>query len=150
MTTEFRRAAIPEDLRALVRFDRLVFPSDYFPASLWREYEAWWLIVDGRRVGCCAFERHVNFTGDPVAGSLYIASTAIHPRFQRQGLGRLFKAWQIAYARANGFRRIVTNSRRSNKAMIRLNREFGFRIVRTSRGYYENPREATVVMERAI
>jgi ribosomal protein S18 acetylase RimI-like enzyme len=31
-----------------------------------------------------------------------------------------------------------------------LNQKFGFKIVRTTPRYYEDPREATVVMERRL
>jgi ribosomal protein S18 acetylase RimI-like enzyme len=152
---EFRQATIPDELRSLVAFDRKVFPADCFPASEWRHYESWWLLLNQRKVGCCAFEPNVDFqddfnpgTGNPkLPGSLYIASTGILPRYQHQGLGQLFKSWQLAYAQRRRYTRIVTNTRRSNAAMIALNRKFGFRIIRTTRAYYANPTEATVVME---
>ncbi|HYA16790.1 MAG TPA: GNAT family N-acetyltransferase [Bryobacteraceae bacterium] len=152
---EFRPARLPEDLRGLVAFDRKVFPSDHFPASEWRRYESWWMLLDGRKIGCCAFEPHVDFTDDldpaepnqPRRNSLYIASTGILPRFQGQGFGQLLKAWEIAWAAHSGFNRIVTNTRQRNAAMIALNRKFGFRVLRTTPRYYRNPVDATVVME---
>ena len=155
LNTEFRKAIIPDDLRALAAFDRRIFPSDCFPASAWRAYESWWLLLDGRKVGCCAFAPHVDFEEDlhpdrdnpPREGSLYIATTGILPRYQRQGLGQLLKSWQLAYAARHGFTRIVANTRKSNKAMIALNLKFGFRILRTAPRYYSDPTEATVVME---
>ncbi|HXP87485.1 MAG TPA: LamG domain-containing protein [Bryobacteraceae bacterium] len=49
--------------------------------------------------------------------------------------------------RYHGFHRIVTNTRSRNARMIALNQEFGFRIVRTTPGYYSDPKDATVVME---
>lgn len=155
MIVEFRPACLPEDLRRLTAFDRKVFPSDYFPAGEWRRYESWWMLLDGRRIACCAFEAHVDFTDDlrpaepnqPRRKSLYIASTGILPRLQHQGLGQLLKAWEIAWARRNGFERIVTNTRQRNRAMIALNRKFGFRVLRTTPRYYRDPTEATVVLE---
>jgi ribosomal protein S18 acetylase RimI-like enzyme len=155
LKTEFRQAEIPQDLRALVTFDRKVFPSDHFAASEWRRYESWWLLVADRKIGCCAFETNVDFADDlrpdglnPArTGSLYVASTGILPGFRNQGLGRLIKAWQVAYARHHGFNRIVANTRKSNAAMIALNRKFGFKVLRVTPRYYGNPTEATVVME---
>ena len=113
------------------------------------------MVVDGIRVGCCAFERHVDFQGDiredevnpAMAGSLYISTTDILPKYQGSGFGRLMKCWEIAFARHNGFRRIVTNTRKANIAMIELNKKFGFRTIRTTPGYYPHPTDATVVME---
>ena len=62
------------------------------------------------------------------------------------GFGQMLKSWEIAYARYHGFARIVTNTRRSNRAMIRLNEKAGFKVVRITPGYYSDPTEATVVM----
>jgi len=155
MTTEFRKAALPADLRRLVAFDHKVFPKpDWFHRADWERYQSYWMIVDGTKAGCCAFEHNVDFREDlegenpPLAGSLYVASTGILPRFRGEGLGDLLKCWEIAYARQHGFRRIVTNVRKSNRPMLRLNSKFGFKRLRTSKiDYYDEPSEPTVVME---
>lgn len=154
MRTEFHKARLPGDLAALVAFDRKVFSAaDRFPADYWKELQAYWMLVEGTRAGCCAFERHTDFqqdlTGDnpKLRGSLYIATTGILPRFQGRGFGRLLKAWQIAYAWQHKFDRIVTNTRKRNKAMIALNLSCGFAILRTTPDHYSNPKDATVVME---
>ena len=137
-------------------FDRKVFrAADRFPAEYWGVLDSYWMIVGGVKSGCCAFEKHADFQGDlrrdelnpRMKGSLYIATTGILPRFQGRGLGRVMKAWEIAYAQHHGFRRIVTNTRERNAAMIALNRAFGFEIIRTTPRYYAGPVEATVVME---
>jgi ribosomal protein S18 acetylase RimI-like enzyme len=156
MKTEFRKAIPAAEIRSLMAFDRKVFPpSDLFCADYWKALMVYWLIVDGVKVGCCAFEEHVDFQDDvrtdgvnpPLKHSLYIASTGILPKYQGQGLGTLLKSWQICYARHRGFKRIVTNTRSRNTAMIMLNQEFGFDIVRTTPRYYSDPSDATVVME---
>lgn len=155
MKTEFRQAILPGELRSLAAFDRKVFPGDHFSLGQWRAYESYWLLIEKRKVGCCAFEKHVDFADDTREdglnpyrqNSLYIASTGILPKFQRSGLGQLLKSWQIAYARLNGFSRIVTNTRKRNTAMLALNRKFGFRMVRITPRYYAGPTDATVVME---
>jgi GNAT superfamily N-acetyltransferase len=133
----FRQATLPRDRGALIAFDRAVFGSDAFFPEQWDQYEAYWMSVDGRRVGCCAFKRHTDFshtpdgTDPPRRGSLYIVSTGILPQYERKGFGQRFKRWQIAWARRRGFTRIVTNSRCSNRAMIRLNQKVGFKIIGT-------------------
>ncbi len=143
MKTEFRRAEVPREIRALQAFDRKVFSkTDRFPADYWKVCESWWLIVSGVRVGCCAFEN-----SEVPKGSLYIATTGILPAMQRRGLGMLLKSWEIAYARRHGFTRMVTHSRKSNSAMIALNKRFGFRVARRIPGYYEEPSEPCVEME---
>lgn len=151
MFTEFRAARLPQELRSLVNFDRKVFPrGDVFAPSHWRELEPWWMLVDGVKVGCSALARDVDLCGAgqfPAPGCLYIASTGIHPAWQGRGFGSLLKAWQICYAREHGFHRIVTNTRKRNTAMLRLNRKFHFRTIRITPGYYSDPADATVVME---
>jgi ribosomal protein S18 acetylase RimI-like enzyme len=158
MRTVFQRAPVPEDLRSLILFDHKAFhnyPSDWFDRQAWEECEAWWMVINGKKAGCCAFQQHRDFrediredgTNPYLRGSLYIVTTGILPEYRGRGLGRLLKCWQIAYARQHGFLRIVTNTRKQNRAMIGLNESVGFRIIRTTPHYYQAPDEATVVME---
>lgn len=139
MNTEFRKAVIPDEIRSLCAFDRKVFPSDYFAPPDWKEYDAYWLFVDGKKIGCCAFEKQ----GD----TLHICTTGILPAFQRMGFGQVMKSWQIAWARKHGFSGIMACSRKSNTAMIALNKKFGFRVTGRLARYYENPVESAVVMQ---
>jgi ribosomal protein S18 acetylase RimI-like enzyme len=158
MNTEFRRAMIPKEIRSLVIFDHKAFheyPADWFDHDYWRACDAWWMIIDKRKVGCCAFEPDVDFQEDiredrkncHLRGSLYIVTTGILPSFRGLGFGALLKSWQRSYARRHGFTRVVTNTRKGNVPIIRLNQKFGFKVLRTTPNYYENPREPTVVME---
>jgi ribosomal protein S18 acetylase RimI-like enzyme len=154
MKTEFRKAILPREIRSLMAFDRKIFPpADRFDAVYWATCESYWLIAGKTKVGCCAFEKHVDFNDSfaDVAphrqGSLYISTTGILPRFQNRAFGPLFKSWQIAYARYHGFNRIITNCRRSNARMIALNKKLKFRIVRTIPRYYHEPVESAVLME---
>jgi ribosomal protein S18 acetylase RimI-like enzyme len=156
MKTEFRKAILPAELRSLMAFDRKVFSvADAFPSSYWKECESWWMLIDGVKAGCCAFQRHTDFQEDlradgencSLKGSLYIATTGLLPKYQGKGFGPLLKAWQIAFARRHGFTRIVTNTRSRNKRMIDLNKRFGFTVVRKTARYYADPTDATVVME---
>jgi len=161
MNVHFRKANTPAELRSLVIFDRKAFsqyPGDSFRRDDWLAYECWWMLIDDRKIGCCAFEPNVDFQDDlrddgenpALDGSLYIASTGILPELRGNGLGSLLKSWQISYAHLHGYTRIVTNTRKSNKAMIGLNKKFGFKVIRTTPSYYDDPPEATVVMERRL
>ena len=139
MELEFRRVDVEKELRRLRDFDRRVFSKgDLFPSSYWRECEVWWMVCEGRRVGCCAFA----FAEE----ELEISSSGILPAWQGMGLGRVMKAWQVAYARRHVFRRMVAHTRASNAAMIALNKSFGFRVVRKLPDYYFEPAEAAVEM----
>jgi len=159
MRTEFRKVRTADEIGSLMAFDSKVFSAaDRFPRDHWLNVLPYWMLIEGIKVGCCAFERNVDFQQDqrrdgvnpPLAGSLYIASTAILPRFQGHGFGRMLKAWQIAYAWRHKYNRIVTNTRKRKKPMIHLNRKFNFEVIRITPGYYSGPSDSTVVMELRI
>jgi GNAT superfamily N-acetyltransferase len=157
MKVSFGKAVLPGEKERLVAFDHKVFRrADWFRSGDWDRYESYWMLVNGRKVGCCAFERNSDFDNSdnsvaPEGSSLYIASTGILPQHRGKGFGVRFKRWQIAWARRHGFTRIVTNCRRSNRAIIRLNEKFGFHIVQTTTdNYYRQPPEPAVVMELKI
>lgn len=140
MRVEFRKAVLPRELPALLAFDRKVFPAaDRFDAAYFRKVESWWMFVDGGKAGCCAFEKRGK--------TLYLSTTGLLPRFQGRGLGAILKSWEVAYARYHGFRRVSAHCRKANKRMIALNRQSGFRIARTIRGYYAEPKDSAVLME---
>jgi ribosomal protein S18 acetylase RimI-like enzyme len=144
VNAEFRKAILPAELRSLHAFDKKVFrKSDIFPVEYWKQCEPYWLLIDGVKAGCCAFDKNTSHA----KGTLYVTTTGILPRFQRRGLGQRMKQWQIAYARRHGFTRIVITTRKSNAAMIALNRKFHFRTVRTIPRYYAGPTEPALVME---
>ena len=154
MLLEFRRAVLPDEGLALWKLDLTIFGRDAFPAEDWLSLESYWIVVDGQVAGCAAFIRDVEFEEDlpgdrenaPRPGTIYIQSTGLLTEFRGRGLGKRIKEWQIEYAKKNGFRRMLTNCRESNAAMISINEKFGFRAIRTTQGYYEDG-EATVVME---
>jgi len=111
-------------------------------------------VLDGRVAGCAAFIHDVEFQEDlrgdgenaAQPGTVYIQSTGLLRAYRGRGLGKRIKEWEIEYAKRNGFRRIVTNCRESNAAMIAINKKFGFRAIRSTPEYYEDG-ETTVVME---
>jgi ribosomal protein S18 acetylase RimI-like enzyme len=127
---------------ALFEIDKQTFrPVDWFKKpSEYAEYSDVHLIFVGHRIaGSMAFEHDIDIErkadgalGDNyvrTTGTLYIVNTAILPEFQRRGIGKKAKEWQIAHAKEQGFTRIVTYPRKSNAAIVGLNRKFGFEIV---------------------
>jgi GNAT superfamily N-acetyltransferase len=157
MVLEFRRAVLPEEADELWKLDVAIFGKDAFRQEDWLSLESYWVVVDGRVAGCAAFIHDVEFQEDlredgenaAQAGTVYIQSTGLLRAYRGLGLGKRIKAWQIEYAKQNGFRRMVTNCRESNAAMISINEKFGFRPIRNTPRYYEDG-EATVVMELVL
>src|ERR1700730_4595421 len=108
MKTEFLRAVVPKEIRNLVIFDHKAFrdyPSDWFDRDDWEAYDPWWMIINNKKIGCCAFEPNVDFQEDireygknpRLRGSLYIVTTGILPSFQSVGFGGLLRRWQLLY-----------------------------------------------------
>jgi ribosomal protein S18 acetylase RimI-like enzyme len=157
MVLEFRRAVLPEEAGELWKMDVAIFGKDAFEPEDWLSLESYWVVVDGRVAGCAAFVHDADFQedlrqdGGNVAqpGTVYIQSTGLLRAHRGQGLGKRIKAWQIEYAKRNGFRRMVTNCRESNVRMISINQKYGFRAIRSTPEYYEDG-EATVVMELVL
>jgi len=150
MMIEFRPAKLPDDLEALQKLDAQIFadyPGDLFTEEDWLLFDSWWMLEDGKVVGCAAFLADVDYDFSPRPGCLHIMTTGILPELRGRGLGRKQKEWQIEHARSLGFDVIVTNMRQSNHRMIRLNGSLGFRFRLIDPGYYKNPPEDAVVME---
>jgi len=130
------------------------YEGDWFDADYWKQCVPWWMIVNGKKVGCCAFEHDVDFREDLsdenrfCRGSLYISSTGILPSSQGKGYGKLLKQWQLAYASIT-LAMVCDNPIESMVArkIISLNKSVGFKVIRTTANYYENPTERVVVME---
>jgi ribosomal protein S18 acetylase RimI-like enzyme len=149
---------IPADTQieaeALAALDEKMFlPADCFPEPEdWRTYSAFWIMADGQIAGSIALGLDMEFSGDrdidkPCPGCVYLASTGILPEFQRKGIGNFAKQWEIDWARSHGFKRISTHCRKSNQGSLRLNQKFGFKVIGEFSDYYEEPTEATTIME---
>ena len=146
---EFKRVVIPDEIEALCDFDRKVFvryPQDVFSPQWWEKCESYWMIADGKVVGCTAFLLNADYDARPRPGCLCIDSTGVLPEFQGRGFGRQQKEWQIRYARNEGFTEIVTVMRKGNTRIVRLNESLGFTLRRIDDHYYPDG-EPGIVME---
>jgi GNAT superfamily N-acetyltransferase len=147
---EFRRVVVADEMDALRELDRKIFhkfPADLFSPEEWAGFESYWMIVGGEIVGCSAFIRDSDYDDEPRPGCLHIMSTGVLPEFRRRGLGTKQKQWQIEFAKQQGFRVIVTNTRESNLPMRQLNLNLGFVIREVAPHFYHEPDEPAIVME---
>jgi GNAT superfamily N-acetyltransferase len=147
---EFRQVIIADEMELLCELDRKIFhahPADLFAPEDWAQFESYWMIVDGQIVGCSAFVRDTDYDDNPRPGCLHIMTTGILPELRRTGLGLKQKQWQIEFAKQQGFRTIVTNTRESNLPMLKLNLKLGFTIRETAPHFYFEPDEPAIVME---
>jgi len=146
MKIEFRKAIIPEEIPALLDFDKKAFhayPADLSLAEEWGKWESYWVLLSGEVVGCISME--VNQKEE-----LWIASTGLLPEFRGRGLGNELKQWEIDYAKNHGYPLIGTMMRQSNEEIIGLNKKFGFTVRKVMPGKYDNPDEPGIVMELRV
>jgi len=153
MKIEIRPANTSTELEALVALDVRIFSSDSFDdPDMWKDFEVFWIVLDGEIIGSTAFGLNLEFSISeeeeiPSPGCVYLATTGILPGNQKRGIGGRVKEWQINWARSHGFTRISTHCRESNIGSLHLNRRFGFEVIGRLANYYEDPDEATIVME---
>ncbi|MBK8870095.1 MAG: ribosomal protein S18-alanine N-acetyltransferase [Elusimicrobia bacterium] len=140
--TVWRRAR-REDLDVLLDIERRSFDVPWTWGEMEEEFQLdysrpWVAEQDGRVV---AFGIHWL-----IAGESQLADIAVHPDFQRRGLGRRMMDVLLDDARALGMKKMTLEVRAENAAAIDLYLNLGF--VETSRRprYYEDRHDA-VLME---
>lgn len=83
-----------------------------------------------------------------VASELHVLNLAVEPEHRGRGLGR----WLLSFALDLGFRRgarcALLEVRQSNRAALDLYQSVGFEPVLVRRGYYQDPREDAIVLEK--
>jgi ribosomal protein S18 acetylase RimI-like enzyme len=149
-TIEIIAAKLPDDLDELCAFDKKAFskyPKDVFSPEQWLNMLPFWMVVNGKRIGCTALQPNADYNGKLRKGCLFVSSTAIDPEFRRRGLGKYFKKWQIKYAKERGFDAIVTSMRKSNEPIRKLNEQLGFQFRASVDNYYAPPEEPAIIMD---
>lgn len=140
--TVWRRAR-RDDLEALLDIERRSFDVPWTQGEMEEEFDLaysrpWVAEQNGRVV---AFGIHWL-----IAGESQLADIAVHPDFQRQGVGRRMLEKLLDDARSSGMSKMTLEVRAGNTAAIDLYLKRGF--VETSRRprYYED-RDEAVLME---
>lgn len=126
------RALQATDLEALAQLDGETFPplwhmgrSDLLQLCFSSRVQV--AIYQGQIVGYTAVALQ-SFQDDPLrAAEAQIVRLAVHPAFQRYGVGRQLLADCLRYAHGEGVYRVQLNTQESNKASQRLYESFGFR-----------------------
>jgi len=141
------RAATERDLAAILEIEHLAFPAPWSLKSFQHELSLPFsrLTVAARR----------GLDSDDIAGFLcrwliedecHILNVAVHPEYQRAGIGSRLLTEAIAEARGKGVVFVTLEVRRSNLAARHLYRKFSFEERRLRRHYY-GPGEDAIVME---
>jgi len=146
-------AASGEDVPALLALERLCF-SQPWTARNFRDAmadpERGLLLVlrgpfarddPGRGVlAYCSFQT--------VLDELHIHNLAVYPAVQGRGLGRRLLQLVLDLGARRGAERALLEVRQSNWAAQRLYRSLGFQGVSVRRGYYTQPSEDALILEK--
>ena len=79
----------------------------------------------------------------------HITLLAIHPDYQRQGLGQLLFYALLRSAREEGLERATLEVRASNTAALSLYKKFGFQEAGRRRRYYQDTGEDALILWRS-
>jgi [ribosomal protein S18]-alanine N-acetyltransferase len=120
------RVAVPTEYDAIAALDGAAFGEDAFRRDYVAEFaqRATELRVLEERAG----RRLVGFAGlfSEEGRTGKINPIAVHPEFQRRGLGEAMLRWSLAWFRREGLRRARLFVRADNVAAIALYRKLGF------------------------
>jgi len=120
------RLATPEDAQTIVELEEAAFPyivlTPQAVAGMLDAGQELWLLEEqltGRAAGYLRLRRQPPATG-------YLAILAVHPDYQRHGLGEALLCWALARFREQGLRRVVLTVTVDNAPAIALYRKLGF------------------------
>jgi ribosomal-protein-alanine N-acetyltransferase len=80
----------------------------------------------------------------------HVTLLGIHPRYQRQGLGKLLLDAMLNKARSQGLERATLEVRASNQGAISLYEKFGFKLVGKRPHYYQDNDEDALILWRKL
>ncbi|HIC91400.1 MAG TPA: ribosomal-protein-alanine N-acetyltransferase [Syntrophaceae bacterium] len=139
------------NLPEVMDIERLCFPSPWSKSSfeevLTREYSHAY-VIKGMHQGKYRVIGYICFW--MFLDEMHILNLAIHPKFQRQGLGYNLLQYSLNLAEKRGIHWATLEVRKSNYVAISLYKKVGFKPVRIRHNYYLDNREDAVVMEKII
>lgn len=120
------RGARAGDVDAIVELDAAAFPTSWLTIDAAREMVARATVL--RLLEDTATRRIAGFLqlrqADETTG--YVSDIAIHPDYQRRGLGEAAMRWALAWFRERGLRCAALTVNTNNAAAIALYRKLGF------------------------
>jgi [ribosomal protein S18]-alanine N-acetyltransferase len=146
-----------EQLPAVVELDRICFGGHWTLEGYQRELES-----SSSHFLTLTLSPHLPISPSPspplLAGmgcfwsileEAHITLLAIHPDYQRQGLGRSLLSALVQLARAQGLERATLEVRPSNQAALSLYQKFGFQEAGRRRRYYQDNDEDALILWRS-
>lgn len=143
------RSMTGSDLDQVAAIEKLASPEPWSRSLLAGELDPptdanHWLVAEHEPTGSV-----VGFAGTMVvADEAHIMNIAVHPDFQRRGIGRHLLIHLLDAGRALGAAAATLEVRSRNRAAIDLYSEFGFRRAGRRPGYYRDGADALIMWRR--
>lgn len=139
------RLATEEDVTVVASIERKCFSDPWsenaFRSSLNENTDFFVLEVGERIGGFAVFDRTLGTEAE-------IHVIAVDPELRGKGYAKLLMDSIVASAAKNGVERIMLEVRASNEVAISLYAKYGFEKVGLRPGYYRNPVESAILMDR--
>jgi len=136
------RTATEGDVPKLVELERLAFAVPNWPADTFLQYECTVAEV-GREVVGFLVSRPIFFGSATAPPEREILNLAVAPPYRRAGI-----ATQLLHFEFRHIAVFLLEVRESNLAARTLYRRLGFVEISERPGYYNNPPETAIVMQR--
>lgn len=137
-----------EQLNALLELDRLCF------GGLWT-LEGYQRELDSPNSDLLALSLAISTSPLLAMGCLWaileeahITILAVHPHYQRQGLGQAMLIALLTAAQHRGLERATLEVRASNQPALSLYKKFGFKLAGQRRRYYQDTGEDALILWR--
>lgn len=139
----------PDDAEAIIRLEELCFPNPSLTVGQAREavHSAVFRLLEDAQtkalVGSLLLEQRSSTLG-------YIATIAVHPDYQRRGLGEALMRWAFAWFRSQKLRSAALTVSAWNAPAIALYRKLGFAVTEMGLDYRRpiDTEEARQVLEK--
>lgn len=133
-----------DDVEQVVEIERQVYPSPWTTRAFYGE-------ITENMVACYIVARCgprvVGYAGMWVLlDEAHVTNVAVHPDFQRAGVGSRLLEGLMERAHLRGARRMTLEVRPSNHPAIALYLRYGFEHRGVRRGYYSDTHEDAIVM----
>lgn len=147
---ELKRVA-PEQLSAVLELDQLCFGGLWTLEGYQRELDS----PNSDLLGL--FIPHSPHSPPPLLGmgclwaileEAHITILAVHPHYQRQGLGQALLLALLIAASERGLERATLEVRASNQSALSLYQKFGFKTAGRRRRYYQDTGEDALILWR--
>lgn len=146
MKTLVIRAAAPADAQQMAALDKICFTVPWSLESFEQELtvndKAIYIVaeIDGQLAGYAGMWQ--------ILDEGHITNVAVSPEHRRQGIAAAVLTELIAEGSRRGIRAFTLEVRASNVAAQELYRGFGFQTAGIRPGYYEDNKEAALIMWR--